>query len=47
MNNHPTDLRRGALRILTIHGGLSNIEFALFEASGSLRWILEVGIEWI
>ena len=32
-------------RILTINGGSSSIKFALFEAGGSLRRILEGGIE--
>ncbi len=32
-------------RILTINGGSSSIKFALFEASGSLRRILEGEIE--
>jgi acetate kinase len=32
-------------RILTINGGSSSIEFALFEASDSLRRILDGGIE--
>jgi acetate kinase len=32
-------------RILTINGGSSSIKFALFEASDSLRRILEGGIE--
>jgi acetate kinase len=32
-------------RILTINGGSSSIKFALFEAGGPLRWILEGGIE--
>jgi acetate kinase len=32
-------------RILTLNGGSSSIKFALFEAAGSLRRILEGGIE--
>ena len=32
-------------RILTINGGSSSIKFALFEASDSLRRILDGGIE--
>jgi acetate kinase len=32
-------------RILTINGGSSSIKFALFEAGGSLRRILQGGIE--
>ena len=32
-------------RILTINGGSSSIKFALFEADGSLRRILEGAIE--
>ena len=32
-------------RILTINGGSSSIKFALFEAGGPLRWILEGGLE--
>jgi acetate kinase len=32
-------------RILTINGGSSSIKFALFEADGSLRRIVEGGIE--
>ncbi len=32
-------------RILTINGGSSSIKFALFEASDSLRWILDGGID--
>ena len=32
-------------RILTINGGSSSIKFALFEASDSLRRILEGGID--
>jgi acetate kinase len=27
--------------ILTVNGGSSSIKFALFEMSGSLRWVLE------
>jgi acetate kinase len=38
-------MKRANPRILTINGGSSSIKFALFEARGSLRRILEGGIE--
>jgi acetate kinase len=44
----PTNRRTPARiprRILTVNGGSSSIKFALFEASGSLRRILDGGIE--
>jgi acetate kinase len=36
---------RAPTRILTVNGGSSSIKFALFETSGSLRRILDGGIE--
>src|SRR5450759_3941891 len=44
MNKAPS-MKSANARILTINGGSSSIEFALFEAGDSLRRILEGGIE--
>jgi acetate kinase len=38
-------MKPGKFRILTINGGSSSIEFALFEAGDSLRRILEGEME--
>ena len=45
MNDQPIHWLRGTTQILTINGGSSSIKFALFEATDSLRRILEGAIE--
>jgi acetate kinase len=43
--NEASSMKPACPRVLTINGGSSSIKFALFEANGSLRRILEGGIE--